>query len=165
LPPSREATMNRARDMLRVGDPAPPFVARDTQGRPVDLTALRGGIVVVYFFRKAFTPNCTVETKGFRDNYPELKQLGAEVIGVSDDRLETQCRFQTTLEVSFPMIADADGAISSLYQVYFPLVRISHRVTYVVDRTGVVCGVFNHEFAVVRHLDEVVRFVRTLDAG
>jgi peroxiredoxin Q/BCP len=151
--------------MLRVGEVAPPFVARSTQGAPVDLTALRGRIVVVYFFRKAFTPNCTVETKGFRDNYPELSALGAEVIGVSDDKLETQCRFQTTLGVSFPMIADADGAISALYRVYFPIVRISHRVTYVVDRKGVIAGVFNHELAVVRHLDEVVRFVRGLAAA
>jgi peroxiredoxin len=148
--------------VLTVGQPAPPFSAMTTQGSTLSLEALRGRIVVLYFFRKAFTPNCTVETKGFRDNYQDLRALGAEVIGVSSDDLPTQCRFVEHHEVSFPMIADEDRALAKLYGVLFMFLPISHRVTYVIDPVGTIAGVFHHEFAVIKHLDEVVSFVRRL---
>jgi peroxiredoxin Q/BCP len=148
--------------MLKVGAQAPAFLAPSAGGPLVSMAALRGRIVVLYFFRKAFTRNCTVETKGFRDNYDELRALDAEVLGVSTDEVSTQCRFVSELGVKFPMIADRDRAISRAYDVYFLLLPIVHRVTYVIDRRGVVAGVYNHEFQVLRHLDEVLRFVREL---
>lgn len=151
--------------MLTAGDIAPPFRARDTFGHEVALEDLRGRIVVLYFFRRAFTRNCTVETKGFRDNYPELREIGAEVIGISCDDHAVQCRFAETHEVRFPMIADTDRAISRAYRTFFALLpRVSHRVTYVIDGGGTIAGVFNHEFQVSKHLDEVLRFVRQLAA-
>lgn len=149
--------------MLRVGQSAPLFDAVTTSGEPLSLLQLRGKVVVLYFFRRAFTRNCTVETKGFRDNYEELVAQGAEVVGISCDEHATQCRFAETLGVGFPMIADTDRAISTAYRTFFTLLpMVSHRVTYVVDRQGNVAGVFNHEFQVVKHLDEVTTFVREL---
>lgn len=148
--------------MLRAGQIAPEFAARTTAGARLSLSDLRGRIAVIYFFRRAFTRNCTVETKGFRDNHHELEALGAEVVGISCDSFETQCRFATEHKVGFPMIADGDKAISLAYDVFFPLIPLSHRVTYVVDRDGVIAGVFNHEIQVSRHLDEVLRFTREL---
>jgi thioredoxin-dependent peroxiredoxin len=147
--------------MLRIGDQVPPLSAKSTAG-PVSLEGLRGKIVVLYFFRKAFTRNCTVETKGFRDNYEELRALGAEVIGISCDELPRQCEFAASQSVSFPMIADPERTISHAYDVLLPIIPISHRVTYVLDREHKIAGRFKHEFAVSRHLDEVMRFVREL---
>ena len=63
------------------------------------------------------------------------------------------------------MIADTDRTISRAYDVFFPILAISHRVTYVIDPTGIVAGCFNHEFAVSRHLDEVLRFVHEQATG
>lgn len=148
--------------MLAVGTPAPPFSGKTTGGSTLSLEQLRGRIVVLYFFRKAFTPNCTVETKGFRDNYDDLHALGAEVVGVSSDDMPTQCEFAEKHGVKFPMIADPERSIAKLYDVLFMFLPVSHRVTYVIDRAGTIAGVFNHEFAVVKHLDEVVRFVHKL---
>ena len=148
--------------VLKVGDVAPQFLGRTTRGGSLSLRELRDRIVVLYFFRKAFTRNCTVETKGFRDNHPELAALGAQVVGISCDDMPTQCRFAEAHGVGFPMIADDDRVISRAYDVFFPILPLAHRVTYVIDRSGTIAGVFNHEFAVTRHLDEVVRFVRTL---
>lgn len=131
-----------------------------TQGVELTLDSLSGRLVVLYFFRRAFTRNCTVETKGFRDNYPDLSRLGCEVVGVSCDAHATQCRFAAEHAVTFPMIADSDRRISSAYQVFFWLLpSISHRVTYVIEDQTIL-GVFNHEFQVMKHLDEVTRFVR-----
>lgn len=147
--------------MLKVGDRAPDFTAQSTSGSSVSLAGLRGKTVVLYFFRRAFTPNCTVQTRGFRDNYAELRALGCEVIGVSSDAHATQCRFATENQVSFPMIADADRSISRAYDTLFWITPVSHRVTYVIDEGGEIIGVFNHEFQVLKHLDEVFRFVRS----
>lgn len=148
--------------MLKVGERAPTFSAPTAGGPLVSLEALRGKIVVLYFFRKAFTRNCTVETKGFRDNYNDLRALGAEVIGVSPDEMAAQCAFARELGVTFPLIADSDRTITGSYDVKFMFLPLIHRVTYVIDRSGVIAGVFNHEFQVVKHLDEVLRFVRDL---
>lgn len=149
--------------MLKVGTTAPLFRATDTFGYDVALEDLRGRIVVLYFFRRAFTRNCTVETKGFRDNYADLRLLGAEVVGVSCDAHATQCRFAETHQVCFPMVADTDRAISGAYRTFFLLLpKVSHRVTYVIGRDGIIAGVFNHEFQISKHLDEVLGFVREL---
>lgn len=151
--------------MLKVGEPAPPFATTATNGKKVSLEDFRGQTLVLYFFRKAFTRNCTVETRGFRDNYDDLRAQGAEVVGVSTDDWGTQCSFTKSEGVTFPMIADTDRVISRDYRVFFRLFPISHRVTYVIGPDSTVLGVFNHEFQVVRHLDEVLRFVRTVTSS
>lgn len=151
--------------MLRVGDSAPPFSALTTDGSEFSLSLVRGTAVILYFFHKAFTPNCTVETKGFRDNYGELKQLGFVVVGISTDAYETQCRFATKHNVTYPMIADEDLSITRAYSVLWPIIPYARRVAYVLDETHVVRAVFRHEFQANRHLDEVMRFAREFRAA
>lgn len=146
--------------VLKVGEPAPSFAELSTSGDIVSLAGLRGRSVVLYFFRKAFTPNCTVETRGFRDNYAELRAHRVEVIGISSDSYETQCRFASAHDVSFPMIPDTDKQLCMKYGVLFPLLPIIRRVTYVLDERHIIAAVFHHEFQANRHLDDVLRFVR-----
>lgn len=148
--------------MLAPGDPAPALEATSHDGRHVSLASLRGRIVVVYFFPKAFTAGCTIETKGFRDNYPELRDLGVEVIGVSTDPPATQCEFAKAHSVSFPMIGDGDKDIARRFEVLWPLVGVAKRVTLVVDEAGIIRHVFRHEFQVSKHLDDVLRAVRKM---
>jgi peroxiredoxin len=146
--------------MLKIGDSAPPFTARATDGSTVALEQLRNKPVILYFFHKAFTPNCTVETKGFRDNYGELSELGFALIGVSTDSFETQCSFATKHGVSYPMLADDDLTISKAYRVLWPIIPYARRVAYVMDGEHKVLAVFRHEFQANKHLDEVIRFAR-----
>lgn len=147
--------------MLKVGDSAPAFVARGNDGSIVSLSALRGRPVIVYFFPKAFTPTCTIETKGFRDNYAELQSLGFAVVGISTDSEEAQCRFAEKLGVTYPMIGDPEKAITRSYDVMWPLIPFARRVAYVLDETHTVVAAFWHEFQANRHLDEILRFART----
>jgi len=146
--------------MVRVGDPAPEFTATGSDGRVFALGERRGRVVVVYFFPKAFTPGCTSETKSFRDNYDELRGLGADVVGVSCDDVQTQCRFADKHGVKFPLIGDPDRAISRAYGVLWPIVPLDKRVTVVVDEDGLVAAVFRHEFQVSKHLDDVMHFLK-----
>lgn len=143
--------------MLKVGDAAPDFEAVTSDGRRIRLSDLRGRPVVLYFFPKAFTPNCTTETIRFRDNYAELQRFGAEVLGISTDGLDTQCRFATRHEVTFPLIGDDDRHICREYGVLWALIPLAKRVTFVVDEQGVIERVLHHEFQVSKHLDGVVQ--------
>ena len=148
--------------MLDVGDRAPDFVALATTGVSVSLAELRGSYVVLYFFPKAFTPGCQGETIRFRDAYPDLRALGAEVIGVSVDDHKTQCDFAAETQAPFPMIGDESGEISRSYGVLRPYLSLDKRVTYVIDRDGIVRGAFENEFQISRHLDESLALLENL---
>jgi thioredoxin-dependent peroxiredoxin len=145
--------------MLKVGDTAPAIDTVTSHGDRFVLAQQAGLCSVLYFFPKAFTPGCTAETKLFRDNHVELELAGARVIGVSTDDLKTQCSFADSLRAPFPMIADADRAISRAYDVLWPLLGLARRVTYVVNNKRVIEAVFRHELNVKAHRDDVLRFV------
>ena len=156
--------MLRAVNAPRIGEVAPDFTARTTQGELVTLSSLRGRYVVIYFFPKAFTPGCTRQTARFRDAHPDILELGGVVLGVSVDDFETQCDFATASQAQFPMIGDEDLAVSQLYGVLRPFLKLAKRVTFVIDREGVVRGVFEHEFQISKHLDAVLHLLEKLHA-
>jgi peroxiredoxin len=153
--------------MLKVGDVAPPIDTVATDGKRFALYEQAGLCAVVYFFPKAFTPGCTVETREFRKHYVELELAGASLVGVSTDDADTQCRFASSLAAPFPMLADSDRSICRAYDVLWPIVGVAHRVTYVVapgaDGTGRwrVEATFHHEINIGAHRDEVLRFVNS----
>ena len=149
--------------MPRVGERAPDFTARTTDGDELTLSSLRERNVVLYFFPKAFTPGCTRETTRFRDAYPDIRALGGVVIGVSVDDYKTQCDFAAATKAGFPMIADPGHEISRLYGVLRPYLKLDKRVTYVIDRAGVIRGVFEHEFQISKHLDGVLHLIESLN--
>lgn len=148
--------------MIKVGQRAPEFRVKTTSGEEVTNETFRGKTLVLYFFPKAFTTGCTIESKQFRDAAPELRELGAEVLGVSVDSLETQCAFAKSLDATFAMIGDEDKKLSRSFDVLWPILGKSQRVTFVIDGEGVVRATFHHEILVGKHLDEVRAFVKKL---
>jgi thioredoxin-dependent peroxiredoxin len=146
--------------VLGVGAVAPNFEAESSDGRTLRLSDFRGKAVVLYFFPKAFTPICTLETQRFRDNHAELAALGAEVVGVSADDIATQCEFGRRQTVNFPLLADPDRRISGSFGVLWPLLARARRVTFVLDENAVVELVTWHELQVSKHLDEVLLHLR-----
>lgn len=145
--------------MLQIGDSAPDFSAQTTNGETVSLGALRGRPVVIYFFPKAFTMGCTIETRQFRDNYSEIRKMGAEVIGISADKFDAQCRFASDNKLPFALVGDEDKRICEAYGVLWPLIKLPQRITFVVDEQGVVQAVFHHEVQISRHLEDVRKFL------
>jgi peroxiredoxin len=148
--------------MLKVGDPLPEFDARTTAGCPIRTSELRGKPVVLFFFPKAFTPGCVRETKSFRDEYPTLARRGVQIVGVSTDPLDAQCRFAEWAGVPFPLVADAECAMSKLFGVLWPLVGVAKRVTFVADPEGIIRHVFHHELRVDRHVCDVREAVEAM---
>jgi thioredoxin-dependent peroxiredoxin len=142
--------------VLAAGAAAPDFEGQSYDGRTLRLSALRGKPVVLYFYPKSFTPICTVETRRFRDSYPDLVALGAEVVGVSADDLGTQCDFAREQRIEFPLLADPERRICSAYGVLWPIIARARRVTFLIDEQGVIEHVTWHEFQVSKHLDDVL---------
>ena len=151
--------------MLKVGDRAPAIDAMTSSGTRFVLAAQDGLCTVVYFFPKAFTPGCTVETKSFRDNHVELEIAGATVVGISTDDLATQCNFARSIKTPFPMIGDNDSSISRAYDVLWPIIGVAKRVTYVINVEQQIEAVFRHEIDVKSHRDDVLRFVNAKFLG
>ena len=150
---------------LKVGDVAPPIVASTHDGKPFRLDALRGQPVVIYFYPRAFTPVCTVETRMFRDRHDEIARYGAQVVGVSTDAQDTQCEFAQRESVQFPLIADPDQKIARDYRVKWPLLGRAQRVTFVIDRQGKIAARIHHELSAERHVKGVLEELTRLSAS
>jgi thioredoxin-dependent peroxiredoxin len=140
-----------------VGDRAPDFALPAQSGQTVRLGDFAGKkAVVLYFYPKDHTPGCTTEAKAFRDRYPTFAAAGAEVIGVSSDSLKSHERFAKKLDLPFVLVSDADGAVRKEYGVEKTLGLIPGRVTYVIDRDGIVRHIFSSQLEAARHVDEAL---------
>lgn len=128
---------------LPVGATAPQIVTQGAiAGKPFgfDLRqALRRGPVVLYFFPKAFTPGCTLETKAFADASDRFHAAGATIIGMSGDDLPTLLRFSTEACRSKFGVATASAKVISDYQVSLLPAGVggmTNRTSYVIGRDG-----------------------------
>ena len=148
---------------IHVGDRAPDFALPDRNGRTVRLGDYRGKkAVVLYFYPKDDTPGCTKEACAFRDQYQDLQDAGAEVIGVSSDAAVSHEKFAARYHLPFVLLADASGAVRRQYGVPATLGLLPGRVTFVIDRQGIVRHVFNSQFQASRHVEEAIAALRAM---
>lgn len=132
---------------LKVGDPAPDFEATSDSGARVKLSDYRGKRVVVYFYPKDDTPGCTTQACSFRDNYAEIEEQNAVVLGISPDDASSHRKFKTKFNLPFTLLVDEDHAIAEKYGVwgektsfgktYMGIIR-SH---FVIDETGKIVAI------------------------
>jgi len=151
---------------IRVGDSAPLFETQDSHGRDVRLADFHGkSNVVLFFYPKSFTPGCTAEVCAFRDAYSELQAHDTVLLGVSRDPADVQQRFVQDFQLPFSLLSDFDQRISKAYEatgLLGLLLSTTKRITFVIDKGGIVRGVFRHELNIGRHLIEVRRTLKTL---
>jgi len=127
---------------LKVGEKAPDFQAQASMGGRVSTfslaSALKQGPVVLYFYPAAFTANCTIEAHDFADAVDQYKQLGATVIGVSHDGIETLNKFsETECRGKFAVLADPDQKIIKAYDVVWAdRPQLASRTSFVIDPGG-----------------------------
>ena len=129
---------------LKVGDKAPMFTAHASLGGK-EFTfslaeALKKGPVVVYFYPKALTKGCTAEAHEFAEAMPEFEALGASVIGISNDDIETLNKFSVSeCRNKFPVAADKDREIMTAYDsVMMGILPFANRTSYVVTPDGLI---------------------------
>jgi thioredoxin-dependent peroxiredoxin len=148
---------------VRVGDLAPDFTLPDQRGVPVRLGDLIGKKnVVLYFYPKDATPGCTAEARAFRDAYDTFIAADTEVIGVSSDSIKSHGRFAAKHDLPFILLSDRDGAVRKLYGVERWLGIVPGRVTYVIDRDGIVRTVYSSQLAATRHVQKASQAVKDL---
>ena len=152
---------------VKVGERAPDFSLPDAEGGTFRLSERRGRTpVVLYFYPKDDTPGCTKEACGFRDHYEDFVRLGAEVVGVSSDSSASHQRFAAKYRLPFTLLADQGGAVRKLYGVPANLAGlIPGRVTFVIDRDGVVRHVLNSQLDARRHIAESLANLEAQSAG
>lgn len=126
--------------MIESGAQAPDFEAPTSQGRTLKLSTLRGKSVILYFYPKAFTSGCAMETRTFGQLYPKLSAKGVEVVGVSVDDAEKQTAFAVDCHADFPLVADHDKKIAQSYGVLGTF-GVAKRVTFYIDPSGKVADV------------------------
>jgi len=151
---------------VRVGDAAPEFTSTSQTGEQVSLAEFRGNkAVVLFFYPKDGTPVCTKEACSFRDAYEDFVRAGAVVIGVSSDSAESHQAFAGGHRLPFLLLSDADGSLRKAFGVPKTLGFLPGRVTYVIDKEGIVRHVFSSQFSVDRHVAQALAVVRQLVAN
>ena len=150
------------KDEVKVGSVAPDFTLPSQEGERVSLKDFSGRKpVVLFFYPKDDSPGCTKEVCTFRDNFEEFSKLDAQVIGISSDSVESHRRFAAKHDLSFPLLSDEGGNIRRLYGVPKTFGLFPGRVTYVIDKEGVVRHVFASQLSVERHVQEALAALRS----
>ncbi len=148
---------------IRVGDRAPDFALKSQEGDLVKLSDLLSrGSVVLYFYPKDNTPGCTAEAGAFRNSYAEFKKLGTEVIGVSSDSVDSHKSFAADCDLPFKILSDVNGDLRKKYGVPSSFGLLPGRVTYVIDKEGIVRHIFSSQLQATRHPREALDAVGSI---
>ncbi|HET7598831.1 MAG TPA: thioredoxin-dependent thiol peroxidase [Gemmatimonadales bacterium] len=134
--------------MLKAGDNAPPFALPADDGRTIALEDLKGQKVVLYFYPKDDTSGCTKEACEFRDRWAEVQRLGAVVLGVSPDGVDSHGRFKRKYSLPFPLLADERHTVAEAYGTWAEKSMYGRkymgiaRSTFIIDENGRISRVF-----------------------
>ena len=148
-----------------IGKPAPDFTLPSSSGESVSLKSYKNKkTVVLYFYPKDDTPGCTKEACGFRDLTAEFEKVGAVILGISNDPVDTHVKFREKFKLPFELLADEDASISKAYGVYKQKNLYGkkymgiERTTFIIDRTGRIAQIYP-TVKVEGHVADVLAFL------
>lgn len=153
--------------MIREGDKAPAFSGVTGEGQKLSLADFQGKPLVMFFYPKDDTTVCTKEACSFRDNAGEIRAMGGEVLGISNDGASSHQKFVAKHRLNYPLISDEGGEIGKA----FGIARLGgflagwippRRVTFVIDGSGVVRRVLESEFDASKHVDGALQALREI---
>ncbi len=151
-------------ELVSVGMEAPDFNLRAPKGGEVRLQEMRDKkSVVLFFYPKDETIGCTKEACTFRDEYDAFTDAGAEVIGISSDSVESHQDFAANHRLPMTLLSDPGGKVRARYGIKKQFGLLDGRVTFVIDRRGVVRHVFSSQIRVTQHVEEALRVLRSID--
>jgi peroxiredoxin Q/BCP len=150
---------------VKVGDIAPDFTLPSQNGTLVSLKDFRGKPVVLYFYPKDDTPGCTAESCAFRDRYEVFQAAGAEIIGISSDSSESHQKFATKYQLPFTLLSDKGDKVRKLYGATTAFGFLPGRVTYVIDKDGVVRYIFDSMLNFQGHVESALKTLQRLSSS
>jgi peroxiredoxin Q/BCP len=152
-----------AKGKVKVGDKAPDFTLPDQSGTRLSLRDFVGRkIIVLYFYPRDFSRGCTAEACAFRDSHDVFVESGAQVIGVSSQSVDSHSEFAILNKLPFVLLSDEDGKVRELYGASSTLGLLPGRVTYVIDKQGIVRHVFSSQLNPTKHIEEALRIVKEI---
>jgi peroxiredoxin Q/BCP len=148
---------------LAIDGDAPNFTLNDTKGNTHSLSDYRGKYLVLYFYPKNDTPGCTKEACHFRDDMSQLEKLGAKVVGVSVDSIESNGKFAEKYNLPFTLLADTDGKVAASYNALTNLVviKIAKRHTFLIDPAGKIKKIYTN-VNVSNHSQQIIDDLKTI---
>ena len=135
--------------MLKLGDKAPDFKLKDTDGNDVKLTDFYGKKVILWFYPKASTPGWTVQGQGFRDEYQKFQEQNTIIIGVSADSIQKNKNFKTKHEFQYQLLSDEDKEMIQMYgawvkkKMYGKEYMGIARISYLIDEKGIIKHIYD----------------------
>jgi peroxiredoxin Q/BCP len=146
---------------VKLNAAAPAFKGVDQNNEVIASKDLKGQWYILYFYPKDDTPGCTKEACSFRDQYTVFQDLGCEVIGISSDKPAAHKAFAMKYKLPFPLLADEKKEVRTLFGVPTNLFGLlPGRVTYIIDKSGIVRGIFNSQLNATQHIEEALKVVR-----
>lgn len=134
--------------MLEIGTQAPDFTLPDQNGTMHSLQDYIGKKVILYFYPKDNTAGCTKQACGFGDLYPQFREKGAVILGVSKDSVASHKKFEQKYGLPFTLLSDVDKVVLQAYDVwkekklYGKVSMGVVRTTYLIDENGVIVKAF-----------------------
>ena len=149
---------------IEIGDKAPLFTLPDQNGKIINLADFIGKTkLVVYFYPKDESYGCTKEACSFRDSYEDFREAGAEVIGISADDEASHRNFAAHHKLPFILLSDKQRNVAKLYSVGKTLGVIPGRVTYIIDKQGIIRMIYSSQMNFQKHVDEAVEMLKKLE--
>ena len=154
----------QAQGKVQVGDLAPDFTLPNQAGTPVHLGDFLGKTaIVLYFYGKDNSSSCTAEACAFRDSYEVFKNARTQVIGINSDSVESHQQFAAKQRLPFILLSDKGGTVRKRYGFAPTLGLLPGRVTYIIDKQGIVRHIFSSFFAPKKHAPEALKALQALD--
>ena len=152
--------------MLKIGDQIPEIALKDESDEWVSLHDFKGKHpLVVYFYPKDDTPGCTKEACEFRNEFDQFDQYDAKIFGISGDSVKSHQRFVAKHALNFSLLSDRDRQAEKAFGVPRSLFGLlPGRVTFVIDREGVIQHVFSAQIDARRHTRESLEVIKKLTA-
>jgi peroxiredoxin Q/BCP len=150
---------------IQKGDACPKFSLKNQFDQTVDIADFLGKKnMVIFFYPKDETPGCTKEACAFRDSYEVFQDLDCEVIGISSDPVDKHDKFAKRHNLPFQLLADTKRQVRSAFGVPNNLFGlIPGRVTYIIDKNGIIKGIFNSQTDPVGHIKNALETLNGLN--
>ncbi len=149
---------------MKKGDRITAFALPDQNGEEVCIDDYIGRQpLVIYFYPKDETPGCTKEACSFRDSMKDFEDLNAKVIGISADSVASHKAFAENHNLNFTLLSDPDKKIRKLLNVPSDVFGfLDGRVTYVVDKEGIIRHIFKSQLNATRHVEEAKKVLKEI---
>lgn len=146
---------------LKSGDVAPDFELPSSDGTTFKLKTYHDKKLVIFFYPRDATPGCTIESCRFRDKYEDFLELGTTVVGISSDSIESHKKFCRNHSLQYPVLSDSAGKVRKLYGASSVNGILPDRVTFLIDRKGIIHDVFSSQLQVLKHVDWALRWAKS----